>query len=159
MSRPRGSKQRLEIRRRTAVALRKRGLSIRNVAQEVGSAPSSVTRWEQMFDHDGDHGLDAIPQAGGKCRLTVMQKRRLVKYLRKSPRHFGWTTELWTLSRVRDLIGRKFGVRYHISHVHRLLRLMNFSAQKPARLARERDDTAIAEFREKRWPEIKKSPA
>lgn len=157
--RPPGSKQRLEIRRRTAVALRKRGLSMREVAAEVGSVPSSVVRWEQAFDRDGDHGLDSIPQAGGKCRLTLVQKRRLVKYLRKSPRHFGWTTELWTLARVGELIWREFGVRYHISHVHRLLRLLNFSAQKPARLARERNDGMVADFRSKRWPEIKKSPA
>jgi transposase len=117
--RPPGSKQKLEIRRRTAVALRKRGLSVRDVAAEVGSVPSSVVRWEQAFDRDGDQGLDSIPQAGGKSRLTLVQKRRLVKYLRKSPRHFGWTTELWTLARVGELIWRKFGVRYHISHVPR----------------------------------------
>lgn len=155
--RPHGSKKHLEVRRRTAVALRKRGLTVREVAQAVGSVPSSVVRWEQAFDHDGDDGLNSIPQAGGHSRLTLGQKRRLVKYLRRGARHFGWTTELWTLGRVGDLIEKKFGVRYHISHVHRLLRKMNFSAQKPARLARERDDTAIATFRNERWPEIKKS--
>ena len=156
--RPHGSKQQLEVRRRTAVALRKHGLTVREVAQEVGSVPSSVVRWEQAFDHDGDRGLDSKPQSGGTSRLRLAQKRRLTKYLRRSPRHFGWTTELWTLARVAELIHRKFSVRYHNSHIHRLLRMLNFSAQKPARLARERDDVAVAAFRDERWPEIKKSP-
>ncbi len=155
--RPHGTKQQLEVRRRTGVALRKRGLTVREVAKEVGSVPSSVVRWEQAFDRGGDRGLDSKPQAGGTCRLTLAQKRRLTKYLRRSPRHFGWSTELWTLARVGELIERKFQIRYHISHVHRLLRILNFSAQKPARLARERNDAAVAEFRHERWPGIKKS--
>src|SRR6266568_2734025 len=114
--RPHGTKQQLEVRWRTGLALRKRGLTVREVAKEVGSVPSSVVRWEQAFDHGGDRGLDSKPQAGGKCRLTLAQKRRLTKYLRRSPRHFGWSTELWTLARVGELIERKFQIRYHISH-------------------------------------------
>ncbi len=50
-----------------------------------------------------------------------------------------------------------FQIRYHISHVHRLLRILNFRAQKPARRAREPNDAAVAEFRDEGWPEIKKA--
>lgn len=157
--RPCGSKQSLEVRRRTAVALRKQGLSVRAVASKVGSVPSSVVRWEQTFDRKGERGLDAIPQAGGKARLSLKQKRRLIKLLLKGPTAFGWRTELWTLSRVGQLIEREFGVGYHISHVHRLLRSFQWSAQKPERLARERDDAAIERFRKETWPAIKKKRA
>ena len=157
--RPQGSKQALEVRRRTAVALRQRGLSVRAVAEQVGSVPSSVVRWTQAFERGGEHGLDSKPQAGGTSRLTARQKQQLGAYLRRGPRAYGWMTELWTLARVAKLIGDKFGVRYHISNVHRVLRAMGFSAQKPARLARERNDVAGAEFLSRRWPEIKKSPA
>ena len=155
--RPPGSKKKLEIRRRTAVGLRQQGMTVRTVADRVGCVPSSVVRWTQAFERQGEHGLDSKPQAGGKARLTVAQRERLRRQLLAGPRSFGWTTELWTLSRVAKLIREKFGVGYHISHVHRLLRTMGFSAQKPARLARERDDEAVAAFRDKRWPAIKKS--
>jgi transposase len=157
--RPCGSKQKLEVRRRTAVQLRKQGLSVRAVASKVGSVPSSVVRWQQAFDRKGERGLDSIPQAGGKARLSSKQKRRLVKLLLKGPTAFGWRTELWTLSRVAEVIAREFGVRYHVSHVHRLLRSFKWSAQKPERLARERDDAAIETFRNKTWPAIKKKRA
>jgi transposase len=69
---------------------------------------------------------------------------------------FGWPTELWTLSRVAKLIEKQFGVRYHISHVHRLLNDLKFSPQKPARRAREQDQEAVAAFRRERWPALKK---
>jgi transposase len=156
--RPTGTKQQLEVRRRTAVALRKQGMGVREVARRVGSVPSSVVRWEQAFDRRGERGLDSKPQAGGKSRLTKAQKARLRRYLLAGPRAAGWHNELWTLSRVAKLIADNFEVRYHISNVHRLLRELRFSPQKPARLARERNDDAVAEFQEKRWPAIKKSP-
>jgi hypothetical protein len=58
---------------------------------------------------------------------------------------------------VAKLIEQKFGERYHISHVHRILGALGFSPQKPARVARERNDEAVAEFRSKRWRAIKKA--
>jgi len=134
-------------------------MGVRAVARRVGCVPSSVVRWTQAFDRRGERGLDSKPQAGGTARLTPAQRQRLGKYLVKGPRAFGWRTHLWTLSRVGALIQEKFGVSYHVSHVHRLLRRIGFSAQKPERLARERDDRAIEAFRQKRWPAIKKSPA
>lgn len=155
--RPTGSKKELEVRRRTAVLLRQQGMTVRSVADRVGCVPSSVVRWTQAFERKGEEGLDSKPQAGGHARLTDAQRARLRRSLLRGPRSFGWTTELWTLSRVAKLIDHEFGVRYHISHVHRLLRGMGFTAQKPARLARERNDQAVAEFRKKRWPAIKKS--
>jgi transposase len=129
---------------------------MRAVAEKVGAVPSSVVRWEQAFDRNGEGGLSAIPQAGGQARLSPADKKKLVRFLLKGPRAFGWRTELWTLSRVAVVIRREFGVRYHVSHVHRMLRALGFSAQKPERLARERDDEAIALFRKKTWPAIKK---
>ena len=157
--RPKGSKQSLEVRRRTAVALRKEGLSVREVAARMGCAPSSVTRWSQAVEKRGERGLDSKPQAGGTSRMKAEQKRQLRRLLIAGPRARGWHNDLWTLSRVARLIEEEFGIRYHISHVHRLLHGMGFSAQKPARLARERNDRAVDEFREKRWPAIKKKPA
>src|SRR5512135_1781458 len=102
--RPKGTKQQLEVRRRTAVALRKEGLSVRGVAARVRCVPSSVVRWTQAFDRHGDKGLDPIPQAGGTARLSPDDKVKLVGFLLRGPTAFGWTTELWTLSRVAKLI-------------------------------------------------------
>jgi transposase len=155
--RPVGSKQELEVRRRAAVLLRKQGLTVRTIAERVGCVPSSVVRWTQAVERHGERGLDAKPQSGGQSRLTAAERRRLAAILVRGPRAWGYSNDLWTLARVAEVIERRFNVRYHVSHVHRLLGQLGFSAQKPARLARERDDVAVEEFRGKRWSAIKKS--
>jgi transposase len=155
--RPHGSKQDLAIRRRAAVALRKQGFTIRQVANVIGCVPSSVVRWEQLFDDDGAAGLNPKPQkSGAKPRLSDGQRERLRDALLEGARAHGWSNELWTLSRVAKLIEREFGVGYHISHVHRMLGRMGFSAQKPARRAREQSLEAVEAFRKRRWRAIKK---
>jgi transposase len=100
--------------------------------------------------------LLAKPQSGGHSRLTAAERRRLATILVRGPRAWGYSNDLWTLARVAEVIERRFNVRYHVSHVHRLLGQLGFSAQKPARLARERNDIAVEEFRGKRWSAIKK---
>jgi transposase len=48
------------------------------------------------------------------------------------------------------------GVAYHHTHVGRLLKAIRWSPQKPARRARQRDEAAIARWRDDTWPAIKR---
>jgi len=75
------------------------------------------------------------------------------------PRAAGFTTDLWTLARVAQVIENRFGVKYHPGHVWRILREMGWSPQKPERRARERDEQAIERWREEEWLRIEKKPA
>ena len=59
-------------------------------------------------------------------------------------------------ARVAEGIKREFGVAYHPDHVGRLLRTIGWTVQKPVEQATQRDDDAIAVWREEQWPEIKK---
>ena len=70
----------------------------------------------------------------------------------------GYDTPLWTAQRVALLIEQEYGVRYHSGHVWRILRLLGWSPQRPVGRALERDEQAIAEWKRKRWPAIKKKP-
>jgi len=90
--------------------------------------------------------------------LTVGQRRRLIRLLLRGPRKHGYGTELWTLARVAEVIAVTFGVQYHPSAVWHILRAMDWSCQKPERRARERDEEAIARWRQQDWPRIKKRP-
>lgn len=157
--RPKGKKGELETRRRQAVALRKTGLSTRAVAKVIGCAPASVTRWEQEFDQGGPAGLNPKPQGGSRSKLSDQRREELSKILVKGAREAGFPTELWTLSRVKLVIEREFDVTYHIGHLWRVLRDLGFSAQKPAKRAREQDEAAVETFRVETWPAIKKKRA
>jgi len=141
------------------VALRKTGLSTRAVANVIGCAPASVTRWEQDFDKDGPAGLDPKPQGGSRPKLSDKQREELKQTLIKGARAAGFPTELWTLSRVKKVVEKEFDVTYHIGHLWRVLRELGFSAQKPAKRAREQDETAVETFRAKAWPAVKKKRA
>ena len=131
---------------------------MRQIAQVIGCVPSSGVHWEHLFDGEGPAGLDPKPQkSGAKSRLSDQQREGLRAALLEGARAHGWKTDLWTLPRVARLIQKEFGVAYHVSHVHRLLGSLGFSAQKPARRAHEQSPEAVAAFRKKRWPAIKKA--
>jgi transposase len=89
--------------------------------------------------------------------LSAADKRKLAKLLLKGAVANGFPTELWTLARVGQLIAREFGRQYSLVHVMRLLRELGFSCQKPEKRAIQRNEQAIADWRTKRWPALKKS--
>ncbi len=64
---------------------------------------------------------------------------------------------LWTSTRVAEVIERTFGVRYNVSHVSRLLHALGFSIQEPDLKAAQRKEEAIAEWVQQKLPAIKKS--
>ena len=156
--RPKGSAEELERRRRQAMALFDQGMKLAAVARAVGTSRASVTRWRQVYEARGQKALESKPHPGGTSRLTVGQRKRLIRLLLQGPRKHGYGTELWTLARVADVVAVTFGVVYHPSAVWHILRAMGWSCQKPERRARERDEPAIATWRQDPWPRIKKRP-
>lgn len=156
--RTKGSAAELEQRRRLAVRLLEQGLKGAQVAEALGVSGAAVTRWKQAYERGGRPALAAKPHPGGQPRLTVSQRRRLLGLLLQGPRQHGYSTELWTLARVAEVIRRAYGVEYHPCHVWKVLRNLGWSSQKPERRAREQDRAAIAAWRQEHWPRIKKRP-
>ena len=156
--RPKGTAAELERRRRRAMALLREGKTQAAVAKAIGTSEASVSRWKKAYEQGGDAALAAKPHPGKPSRLTAAQRQRLAKLLLQGARKHGYSTELWTLARVAELIAMKFGVEYHPGHVWYVLRAMGWSSQKPERRARERDEQAVATWRRRHWPRIKKRP-
>lgn len=154
--RSKGSAQQLQERRLRAMALLGEGNSQSEVARKLGVSPGAISQWKKAFDQEGRQALLAKVHPGPTPKLSARQQQRLLKYLTQGPRKHGWTTELWTLPRIVELIARKFDVPYDQSGVWHLLRRLGWSCQKPERRARERDADAIAQWRKHAWPRIKK---
>jgi transposase len=153
--RPKGSSAELERRRHDAVAMLKQGVSATAVAKALKVSLVSVGRWRKAA-RDGAEALAAKPHPGRPLKLGVPDRRRLLDLLRRGPVAHGFATELWTLGRVAEVIEDRFGVSYHVSQVWRILRSLDWSAQKPQCKARERDEAAIERWRRRDWPRIKK---
>lgn len=149
----------LEERRMEAARLLRAGLSQSEVARRVGAHRQSVSRWARELEQSGVRGLRKARRIGRPPRLSAAQLRDLERALMRGPEAFGFASGLWTASRVRDLIEHRTGVRYHEAHAWRILRGLNWSCQRPAGRALERDQEAIRNWKKCRWPRIKKKPS
>jgi transposase len=146
----------LEARRMEAARLLRQRLSQSAVAREVGVHRQSVSRWARELEQSGVRGLRKAKRSGRPAKLTAAQLRDLERALKRGPEALGFDTGLWTASRVRELIEYRTGVRYHEDHVWRILRKLNWTCQRPAGKALERDEQAIRHWKKYRWPQIKK---
>lgn len=151
-----GLRKDAELRRLRAMSLLDQGWIQARIARELGVTPAAVSQWVKARRRGGDAALRAKPHAGPKPKLNDRQLRRLEKLLLRGPTKHGYLTELWTLDRVAQVIQRSFGVMYDSSSVWHVLKRMGWSCQKPQRRARERDEQAIARWRKREWPRIKK---
>jgi len=135
------------------------GMAPPQVAKRVGAPRQTVYRWLGVLNAGGIEALRQMSQGGRPSQLDEEQHLELRQILLAGPQAAGFGTDLWTLKRVRQVIERRFGVRYSDVHVWRLLGRLGFSSQRPERLARERNETAIAHWRRRTWPRLKKKPA
>ena len=156
--RPSGSPQELERRRLQAVALLKEGFLPVEVAQRLGVDRRSVRRWRASHDREGREGLSAKPSPGRPPKLDAEARSKLERLLLEGAKACGFSTDLWTCPRVATTIRRRYGVRYHVDHIGRLLRSMGWTPQKPERRARERDEKGIQRWTKVDWSRIKKKP-
>jgi transposase len=143
----------LEQRRRLAAEL----LRPAEVARRVNSSRQSVLRWERRLEQDGIRGLRRAGRVGRPPVLADAQLEKLAKQLKEGSLAAGYATEMWTLPRIAVLIEREFGVRLAASSVWRTLQRMGWSVQRPASRARQQDPAAVMQWKQKRWPALKKA--
>jgi transposase len=148
----------LERRRKHAARLFAAGkLILASVARELKVSRQSVTRWYREWQRGGSAALQGAGRAGRKPKLEAPQLRQVDKALRQGARAHGFDTDLWTLPRVASVVERLTGVRYHPGHIWKILGAMDWSLQRPAKQARERDDKKVKVWLEQRWPAVKKT--
>lgn len=147
----------LEARRLQGARLLRQGVKPAEVARRLRVSRTSVWRWEQALDANGQRALRKAPRAGRPPQLSDTEKKQLVTALKAGALAQGYSTDLWTLARVAKLIEELTGIRYSESGVWRLLKSLNFSCQRPSGRASQRDEAAIRRWKTRRWPALKKT--
>jgi len=104
----------------------------------------------------GMAGLRAHDSAGRPPKLSAAHEREVLRWFRRSPREFGFPTELWTAPRVAKLIAKHFHVRFHPRYVNQWLAERRITPQKPALRSYKRDDREVRRWLREEWPRIKK---
>ena len=147
-----------EERRKRAWKLKEEGWQQKDIAIALGVSEGGVSQWLKRGREGGVEALNAHPPKGMTPRLTTEQKMQIPELLAKGAEAYGFRGDVWTASRVSEVIRRTFGVRYHRDHVGKLIREAGWSRQKPVERASQRDEEAIKQWYEERWPQIKKKP-
>lgn len=153
------TREQMEERRLEGGRLLKAGkLSQAEIARQLGVSRATVSDWAKKVEAAGLRGLRKRT-AEGTSKLTKEQKQRLKRLLDRGALSNGFSTDRWTLERVRQLIEREFEVTYHRNYLNRLLRQLGFSPQKPLPQAVEQDQDLVKAWLQQDWPRIKKVAA
>ena len=147
-----------EARRLRAWELVQQGWKQQDVAGALGVTAGAVSQWVRKARQGGVPALRHRKPPGGPSKLSAAQRGQLPELLGRGPAAYGFCGEVWTRARVAQVIKQEFGVSYDPSQVGRILKGCGFSLQKPALRATQRDEDAILDWREHRFPELKKRP-
>jgi transposase len=154
------TREQMEERRRVGAQLLKSGkLSQAAIGQRLGVSRMAVSHWAKQLAQGGVRALRGRAAPGRPPRLTPSDRQALVNTLQHGAVAAGFATERWTMSRVRQLIEREFGVSYHVHSINRLLAKLGWSLQRPLPRATEQDEELVRAWLAQDWPRIKKGAA
>lgn len=157
--RPHGTPIELERRLRLAVARVRGGYSTQEVAELLDVSDRAVRGWVAASRDGGDEGLCARPAPGRPPKLTGDREAIAPGWLDRPPTELGFAADLWTASRVGQLIHRRWGTPFNHRYLADRLRRRGRTPQKPVRVPRERDPRATATWVRDEWPRIQKTRA
>ncbi len=129
------------------------------IARRLGVSRSGVGKWRRAWRRGGAARLAARRKTGRPARLSEAQWRRLDRVIERGALAAGFDSERWTLRRIAAVIAGSFGVDYHPRYLERPLKARGFSVQRPASVARERDEYVIARWPTRDWIALKKRRA
>jgi putative transposase len=141
--------------RLAAAELIEAGARDREIARRFRVSRMSANRWRRALAAGGRPALASKGASGAKCKLTPAQLAELDAVLEAGPTACGYADQCWTLARIADLVWQRFGAGYTLAGMDVLLHRIGWSVQVPARRAAERDEAAIAAWREETWPVVK----
>jgi transposase len=142
--------------RLAAAELIEAGASDREVASRFRVTRMSANRWRRALAAGGRAALASKGPGGARCKLSPAQLRELEAVLDAGPAAWGWDEDqCWTLARIAEVVRARCGVSYTLAGLDLLLHRAGWSVQVPARRATERNEAAIAAWKEATWPVVK----
>lgn len=143
-------------RRRLAVTRVSEGWSPADTAAFLGVHVETVRKWVRTHRAGGDKALAGTLHPGRTPFLTPTQEAEVLGWLTQKPTAFGFRTDLWTATRVAQLIREKFGVAYHPNYLREWLTQRRHTPQKPVRRMKQRDPVALDRWLADEYPAVQK---
>lgn len=114
----------------------------------------TVRRWRRQWRARGVEGLRAKRHPGPEPRMGEGDWQKLLTMLAKPPSAYGFAAYLWTAELIGRLVKATFGVGYSHDYVGMMLRRYDWSPQRPAKVAREKDPVAVKQWVDVTWRNI-----
>lgn len=147
-----------EFRFELIVKLFEEGKSQTSIAALAQCDQSWVSKVLKRHRTLGAVGLKVKGTAVGNASLLSLESLNSLKLmLIKGALAYDFPTDNWSRERIRRLIESKFGVKYHVSHISKLMRQIGFSLQKPQTRSYRKDDAAVEVWKTETLPALKKS--
>ena len=144
----------LDVRIRAVQAVRD-GTSVVEVAKCYRTHRATVHRWVQRYQEcRGVRGLVRKPVSGRPRKLGDLDRKRLRKIVLTPASRFGYETDFWTTTRLRQVIKKEFGVDVCRQTVWHRLRDAGLTYQKPERRYFQASAELRQEWRRTVLPEI-----
>lgn len=148
----------LEALRLRAVRACELGFTHADIADMLGVARETVSRWWEAYQRQG---LDGLPdqRSGrpiGSGRLLSDQQAEHIQELidNDTPEQLGLSHPLWNRQAVADLIDNEYGLRLPVRTVGEYLKRWGYTAKKPRRQARDQDPDEVLFWLEETYPHI-----
>jgi transposase len=145
-----------EWRRMQAWRLSQLGWQQRDIAIALSASEAAVSRWLATARAHGPDALLSRPIPGRPTRLTDAQRHLLPDILWHGAEAYGFRGDVWTCARIAQVLKEEFGVPYSKSQVSRILKDLGWTPQVPITRAIQRDEEAIARWRDEAWPILRK---
>jgi transposase len=146
------------IRKRVVHAVMEEKMKHAQAGRVFGLARGTVSRLVSMYRKGGEEGLRVLQRGRPpQGKLKGHQAATLVRLITdRHPEQLKLPFVLWTREAVRQLIFRRYSIRYSRTQVGRYLARWGFTPQKPIRRAYEKDDKAVETWLKKEYPLIRK---
>src|SRR5207245_11541487 len=94
---------------------------------------------------------------GTTPKLTEGQNKQVRRWIiGKDPRQYGFDFGLWTRSIIAQMVRERFDVSLTLPSIGRLLSSLDITPQKPLRRAYERNEKEIKQWKEEKYPALRK---
>ncbi len=145
-----------EKRRLKAGKMFTRGISQAEIARKLGVTPAAANQWHKAWSKSGNEALKSSGVPEPDSKLTDEKRKAFKKSILRGPEAFGYETNLWTLPRLRAVMKKVNKIDFSDVWIWHIVRDLGFTPQKPQVKSKQRNEEAIAGWKTKTLPGLKK---
>ncbi len=132
------------------------GLSLAEAARSMGVSRAALSDWVARYRAEGWYALRAAKRGGRKAKIEGDDMRWLYDTLTVGgPRQFGFSSALWTLTMLREVLATQRGSDVSRWAVSRVMRQMGFPLWRPVCKITEKDSDQIRAWKGCVYPKIR----